>query len=409
MTPNPDILYFTLFPWDNAYSSVSLSFTREFIKNNRVFYINPPYSVKDFIAEWRTPAVVARRPDLLKNRMRYETIPELPEAVAAQPPLTLPVNWLPEGIAYRHLLRYNNWVVLNCIRQVVRDFKLKDFIYINCFNPYLAGVLPKDFGARLSIYQCIDDMREEAYTARHGARLEEEVIRRVDLAFVTSRNLLRLKKPVNPNTHLLHNAADISIFQQAMEKDLARPVELAGIAGEIIGFTGNLDPNRINYGLLRKVAERHTDKTLVLVGPVNSSGVSEHGLDRLPNVVFTGGKHISELPAFLQHFDVVLIPFSINKLTSSIYPLKINEYLAAGKPVVSTDFSEDIRGFEKDIYLAKNEEDFIGLIPRAIAEDSPRLMAQRLATARQNTWTERVKQFWVVVNRHLEGSLVAVR
>jgi glycosyltransferase involved in cell wall biosynthesis len=409
MTPNPDILYFTLFPWDNAYSSVSLSFTREFIKNNRVFYINPPYSVKDFIAEWRTPAVVARRPDLLKNRMRYETIPELPEAVAAQPPLTLPVNWLPEGIAYRHLLRYNNWVVLNCIRQVVRDFKLKDFIYINCFNPYLAGVLPKDFGARLCIYQCIDDMREEAYTARHGARLEEEVIRQADLAFVTSHNLLRLKKPVNPNTHLLHNAADISIFQQAMEKDLARPVELAGIAGEIIGFTGNLDPNRINYGLLRKVAERHTDKTLVLVGPVNSSGVSEHGLARLPNVVFTGGKHISELPAFLQHFDVVLIPFSINKLTSSIYPLKINEYLAAGKPVVSTDFSEDIRGFEKDIYLAKNEEDFIGLIPRAIAEDSPRLMAQRLATARQNTWTERVKQFWVVVNRHLEGSLVAVR
>lgn len=404
MTPNPDILYFTLFPWDNAYSSVSLSFTREFIKNNRVFYINPPYSVKDFIANWHTPEVVARRSDLLKNKMRYETIPELPEVVAAQPPLTLPINWMPEGKAYRKLLRYNNRVVLNCIRQVVRDFKLEDFIYINCFNPYLAGVLPKDFGARLSIYQCIDDMREEAYTARHGARLEEEVIGQADIVFVTSRNLLRLKKPLNPNTHLLRNAADISIFQQALEKKLPRPAELAGITGKIIGFTGNLDPNRISYGLLRKVAEHHADKTLVLVGPVNSNGVREYGLDRLPNVVFTGGKHISELPAFLQHFDVALIPFSINKLTSSIYPLKINEYLAAGKPVVSTDFSEDIRGFQKDIYLAKDEEDFTRLIPLAIAGDCPRLKAQRSALARQNTWTARVEEFWAVANRHLDAS-----
>lgn len=348
--------------------------------------------------------VQQRRGALLKNDMRYETIPELPEVVAVQPPLTLPVNWLPQGRLYRKLQRYNNRVVLDCIRQVVRDFKLKNFIYLNCFNPYQAGVLPREFGARLSIYQCIDDMREEAYTARHGARLENEVIRKTDLAFVTSTNLLRLKKPLNPNTHVLHNAADISIFQKAMENDLPRPPELVGISSEIIGFTGNLDPNRIDYRLLKMVAERNASKTLVLVGPVNSNGVREVGLDRRPNVVFTGGKHISELPAYLQHFDVVLIPFLVNKLTSSIYPLKINEYLAAGKPVVSTNFSADIRSFENDIYLARNAEEFTGLIPRAIAEDSPRLMAQRLATARRNTWTERVKQFWKVVNRQLEES-----
>ncbi len=407
MKPNPDILYFTLFPWDNAYSSVSLSFTREFSKNNRVFYVNPPFSVKDFVLKWNTTAVQMRRGDLLKNKMRYETIPEIPEVVAVQPPLTLPVNWMPEGKAYRQLMEYNNKVVLNCIRQVVHDFKLNDFIYINCFNPYFAGVLPNDFGASLSIYQCIDDMREEAYTARHGARLEEEVIRHVDLTYVTSHNLLRLKKPLNPNTYLLPNAADISIFQQAMGKDLPLPPEIEGINGEIIGFTGNLDPNRINYRLLKKVAEHHTNKTLVLVGPVNSNGVREFGLDKLPNVVFTGGKHISELPAFLQHFDVVLIPFSINNLTSSIYPLKINEYLAAGKPVVSTSFSDDIRGFEKDIYIAGSEEEFIELIPNAISENCPKLMKQRLFTARQNTWTERVKQFWDVVNHHIDTSLVA--
>jgi len=403
-----DIIYFTLFPWDNAYSSVSLSFTREFLKNNRVFYINHPYTAKDFLQGWGEPMVKTRRSDLLANRMRYETIPELPEAVAVQPPLTLPINWLPAGALYDRFFEINNRIILDTIRQVVRDYKLKNYIYLNCFNPYYAGVLPKDFKPRLNIYQCIDDMTEEAYTARHGARIEEAAIRNADIAFVTSRNLYHLKKHLNPNTYVLHNAVDISIFEKALNGPLPRPKELEGVTGKIIGFTGHMNEYRIDYPLLRKLAERHPDKTLVLVGPLNSNCYKVHGLDQMPNVVFTGGKHISELPAFLQHFDVAIIPFVKNKLTASIYPLKINEYLAAGKPVVATNFSEDIRSFANDIYLGGNEEDFIQLIDRAIAEDCKELVAQRAATAKMNTWTERVREFWAIVDRHLATTEKAV-
>ena len=135
---------------------------------------------------------------------------------------------------------------------------------------------------------------------------------------------------------------------------------------------------------------------------MNSNDYIEHGLDKIPNVIFTGGKHITELPAFLQHFDMTLIPFLLNKLTKSIYPLKINEYLAAGKPVVSTSFSEDIRGFAKDIYIAQNHDEFVQLIDRAIAENTETKMQERYATAASNTWEERVKQFWEIVNRTLE-------
>ena len=396
-----DIIYFTLFPWENAYSSVSLSFTREFAKNNRVFYINHPYTVKDFLKGWNEPMVKARRQHMLSNRMRYETIPELPEVVAVQPPLTLPVNWMPQGAFYDRLFEYNNRIIVNTIRQVVKDFKLKNYIYLNCFNPYYAGVLPADLNPKLNIYQCIDDMTQEAYTAKHGARLEEEAIRNADIAFVTSRNLHRLKKHLNPNTCVLHNAVDISIFEKALEGPLPRPKELEGVTGKIIGFTGNINEYRLNYPLFRMLAERHPDKTLVLVGPLNSNCYKAHGLDQMPNVILTGGKHITELPAFLQHFDVTIIPFLKNKLTASIYPLKINEYLAAGKPVVATNFSEDIRSFANDIYLAENEEEFVHLIDRAIAEDCRKLVQERAATAKSNTWTERVREFWEVVDHHL--------
>ncbi len=401
-----DIIYFTLFPWDNAYSSVSLSFTREFVKNNRVFYINHPYSVKDFAKGWNQPIVKERRKDMLMNRMRYEAIPELPEVIAVQPPLTLPINWMQPGKGYVRLYEFNNRIIINTIRQVVKDYNLKNYLYLNCFNPYYAGVLPKDLKPKLNIYTCIDDMREEAYTAKHGARLEEEAIRQADIAFVTSQNLHRLKSHLNPNTYVLNNAVDISIFEQALEKPLPRPKELEGITGKIIGFTGNINEYRLNYPLFKKIAEGNPDKTLVMVGPLNSDDYKAHGLDKLPNVILTGGKHIRELPAFLQHFDVTVIPFLLNKLTASVYPLKINEYLAAGKPVVVTNFSEDIRSFAKDIYVANNDDQFLQLINRAIGENTQQLIRQRVATAQLNTWTERVREFWGVVDGHLEKKTV---
>ncbi len=402
MNSNLDIIYFTLFPWENTYSSVSLSFTREFSKHNRVFYINKPWSVKDFWEERKSPLAKERRADLFSNRLRYESIKELPDnVIAVHPPLSIPINFLPQGSFYDYLKAYNHHLVVNTIKQVIKDFKIRDYIYLNCFNPYGGGVLPKALNPKLNIYQCIDDMREETYTARHGARIEDEVIKNADLVFVTSKNLHRLKSPINPNTHILHNAADLNIFSEAVEKEFEKPEELKGLKGRIIGFTGNMDPHRVDYELLKKIAKRHPEKNLVLVGPINSEKYKTVGLDKMPNVIMTGGKHIRELPKYLQFFDVTIIPFLKNTLTASIYPLKINEYLATGKPVVSTDFSEDIRDFRDVIYLSKNREEFINLINKAIGEDSVDRMDARIKKASENTWTKRVEQFWEIVNEQL--------
>ncbi len=403
MNNTTDIIYFTLFPWDNAYSSVSLSLTREFAKANRVFYINHPYSVKDFLHQRSNPMVQARRKHLLTGSMQYETIPGLdPEKViAVHPPLVLPINFLSDGFAYRSLQKLNEKIVLDTIWKVIQDYKLKNFIYLNCFNPYFAGVLPPSFGAKMSIYECIDDMTQEPYTARHGARLEEKVIEKAVVALVTSRNLFKLKSPLNPNTHILHNAVDMDIFKNAMGVKLPRPKELEGINKPVIGFTGNLNSVRIDYPLLRKIAEAHPDKTLLLIGPLNSNDYKEHGLDQLPNVILTGGKDIKDLPQYLQHMDCAIIPFLKNQLTASIYPLKINEYLAAGKPVIATNFSEDIQSFRPSVYLAEDHEQFNKLIDRAMTEDSADLSRQRLKVAQSNTWEARVNQFWDIVDQQL--------
>ncbi len=397
-----DIIYFTLFPWDHPYSSVSLSFSKEFARNNRVFYVNHPYSFRDFLDNFNTEMGKSRRSHLLRGKMQYENIEDIsPNIIAAHPPLTFPINWLSPGGFYNALSAYNNRVILKTIKKIIDDYQLKNFIYLNCFNPYFAGTLPKDFGQIANIYQCIDDMTQEPYTARHGARLEAEVIKAADITTVTSTNLWKLKSPLSAETHIVHNAADITNFERTLKENFERPKELEGISGKIIGFTGNLDHCRVDYPLLKKVAERHPDKTLLLVGPINNTEYKEIGLDQLPNVIFTGSKDIRELPHYLQHMDCVLIPFALNLLTKSIYPLKINEYLAAGKAVISTRFSDDIQGFSDYIYLGGTHEEFVDLIDQAIGENSKEKIKARNALAQTNTWTSRVKQFWEIVEQYL--------
>jgi len=121
----------------------------------------------------------------------------------------------------------------------------------------------------------------------------------------------------------------------------------------------------------------------------------------VPNVIFTGGKNLYELPAYLQHMDCTLIPFLCNTLTKSIYPLKINEYLAAGKAVVATNFSEDISGFKEDIYLADTEEAFIHQIDAALTPQTDEQIQKRIDCANSNTWTARVSQFWKIIDQYI--------
>lgn len=396
-----DVILFTLFRTDNAYSSISLSMAKELAKTVRVLYVNHPYSWKDLLRGIlrRDPALLKRLPRLLFFQNTYETLDTIPERFTAiTPPPTLPINWLPTGRVYRFFQDLNNRIVLNAIRRAARKYGIGRFVYLNCYDPFFAGYLPPETGAVCSIYHCIDDISQDPYTARHGLRLENEACAQADITLVTSTNLYHLKKPVARRVEHFFNAADVSVFQRVLNETFPRPPELGDRPGQVIGFIGNLDALRIDYALLHKIALAFPDKILLLVGPLNSKEPEQTGLIRLPNVVLTGARRLDELPALLQHMDCVLIPFLCNTLTYSIYPLKINEYLAAGKPVVSTTFSEDIRTFANCCYLAENHDLFLQGIQQALAENDPALTALRTATAAANTWEARIKHLQKLVD-----------
>ena len=401
-----DIVFFSLFRTDNPYSSISLSMAKELAKTRRVFYVNHPYSFKDIVEGWRSGDPVLRRrlSRLLSGRVGYELLESIPHNfVAVQPSATLPINWLPPGRVYNFFQRLNNGIILRSIRRLLRDHEVRNYVYINCYDPFYAGYLPKKMGAQCCIYHCIDDITQNAYTDRHGTALENEACRQADITLVTSTNLHRLKAPFARRIVTYFNAADVAVFERVLSERYPRPKELETRTGKVIGFIGNLDELRIDYPLLKKIAMAFPSHTLLLVGPVNSPEPQTIGLDALPNVIFAGSRVLQDLPPLLQHMDCVLIPFLLNTLTKSIYPLKINEYLAAGKPVVSTAFSDDIRTFAEHIYLAEDHAEFLEKIKDALEDDDPGRVQRRVDVARSNTWEARIRQLWNEIGIRNEG------
>lgn len=408
MRKDIDIIYFTLFPWDHPYSSVSFSFSKEFIKNNRVFYINPPYSYRDFATRYLGKYTQERKSDLIMHRMRYEHPPQLDNSshknnfLAALPPMIPPINFLSKGRAYNYMRARNNRRILKTIKKVIKDNKIKDYIFMNCYNPFYAGYLPKnEFNPLLNIYQSIDDISQNDYTLKHGLELEKNAVQNADVTIVTSRELRNIWKKDANEIHIVHNAADIEIFERTLNEKFDKPEEIKNIDTKIIGFVGNLDDLRVNYPLIKKIAEVHSDKTLLLVGPINNNEIYELGIDKMPNIIFTGSKDIQSLPPYLQNMDVAIIPFLLNTLTKSIYPLKINEYLAAGRAVIATNFSEDIRSFKDVIHIAESEDQFVNLIDKAIKKQTFKKIQECINVAKSNTWEARVNQIWEIVENKI--------
>lgn len=406
MRDNCDVVIISTSRWDNPYSSVGFSFAKEFAKNNRVFYIDHPFSLNELATQYsNNPNIKSRIPALLLGKNAYRKINGLPDNLTiVTPKLTLPINWLNEGYLYDLLWKVNEQAAISALRKIIKDFSIRRYVFFNSFDPFYFKNIPIDIKPLVKIYQTIDDITQETYVARHGVRLEQEAIINADVSFGTSRELTKLIARYSDTVFCVPNAADFTLFQKAATQKLERPKELIGINKKVICYTGNIG-SRINYGLLKKVAVTHIDKLLLMVGPISNNDYKEFGLDQLPNVLMVGAKDINELPSYLQHSDCLLIPFEYSILTKSIYPLKINEYLTAGKPVVTTAFSEDIQDFSDVAYVAKTEEEFLIKIEQSIQENNPAKIMERIAKAAHNTWQARVSLFWEIAESVYEKKI----
>jgi glycosyltransferase involved in cell wall biosynthesis len=206
---------------------------------------------------------------------------------------------------------------------------------------------------------------------------------------------------INPSSYLVRNAADGELFSIALRDDLPAPGDIRKIAHPILGFSGSLEA-KSDLNLLRRIALENPSWNLVFIGLTENVPDIEK-IRSLPNTHFLGLKPVRELPMYFRQFDVCLVPFRKSPELESISPLKIFEYLSAGRPVVATRYQE-ISELDDVVYLSDSPDDFLANIYRALREDSIDLKQKRLTVARHNTWPKRTEQLESLIAKHLPRS-----
>jgi teichuronic acid biosynthesis glycosyltransferase TuaH len=249
---------------------------------------------------------------------------------------------------------------------------------------------------RVSVYHCVDPLIVD-HDIKHGVISEKIVVEHSDLVICTSRQLYAEKKKLNESTFFIPNAADVNHSAKAMDPGLLIHKDLNLIPKPILGYFGNIE-RRIDYDLLIKVVELNPDKSFVFAGPVVEEFIPA-ALRDLKNVYFIGRIPYNEMPSVIKAFDVALIPFKKDEVSSTIFPLKLFEYLGAGKPVVATDFNLDLREFtQNEIEYCADFISFDKAINRALADDEPISKMRRIAIAAENSWDKRLAEFSALLN-----------
>ncbi|WP_276088392.1 glycosyltransferase [Pedobacter sp. JY14-1] len=381
--------------FDGPFESTSFTTAKYLAQDNDVFYIDNPYTWKDFFALRKTEAFRIRRPYFFSGDGILSTASEKLKVLFTFP--LLPVNFLPEGVIYRFFLRINERLIRSRLKAVLKARDIRDFIFINSFNFHYPGVaIP--LSPRLSVYHCVDPLIVP-YDRRHGIISERRLVAKSDLVICTSKQLYEEKRMENPNTYFIPNAADLAHSSSALRDDMPISPLLEGITRPIAGYFGNIE-RRMDFELLAEVARQNMQMSFVFAGPVSEEYIPE-GFRNQKNIFFTGRLPYQEMPGMIKGFDVAMIPFKRDTVSRTIFPLKLFEYLGAGKPVVATDFNPDLVEFTGDtVAYCATPAEFGRALMLALDDNASRL-AERLRIASENTWEKRLSEFSALLHSFL--------
>jgi len=234
------------------------------------------------------------------------------------------------------------------------------------------------------VYDCMDELSAFAHAPAELKIHEAELLRRANVMFTGGQSLYEAKRTAHPNVHPFPSSVDVAHFARARRID-ADPPDQAGITGPRLGFFGVID-ERMDIDLLDGVARARPDWQLVLLGPIVK--IDPASLPQHANIHYLGSKTYQELPDYIAGWDVALLPFARNDATRFISPTKTPEYLAAGRPVVSTSIRDVVRPYAHQglVRIADTVDEFVAACEAVLTEDAAERLRRADVFLRQTSW-----------------------
>lgn len=292
------------------------------------------------------------------------------------------INWL------------NNLVLLPILRVQLKRLGFHHPV-LWTYTPHSADFIGK-LGEQAAIYEIVDDFVSARGLVRAAAirKMEQQVIAKADQLIVTAPALMTKGE----GAVLIPNGVETEVFGRAADPETRLADKVANLKHPVIGLLGALN-YWIDTELLARIARKHPDWTILHVG-TRDLLANWTPLQGLPNVVATGRVPYADLPEYVKAFDVCVNPYLLDGVAEHCSPLKLYEYVATGKPVVSVDMPE-AHTFEGLIGISHSSDDFVALVEQAVAQNDG-LAERRMAEAEKHTWRSRYGRACDVLRHVLE-------
>jgi UDP-galactopyranose mutase len=369
IAPAPDIVCLMHLRWDFVFQRPHHLLTR-FARTRRVFWVEEPIWTAEASAR-----LEVRPPD----RGVVVVVPHVPEAARGPRATSILRRLMDAFFAENAVSRYVLWY----------------------YTP-MALAFTDHLSPQAVVYDCMDDLASFKGAPALVKDLEAELFARTDLAFTGGVSLYEEKRGQHPNIHAFPSSIDVAHFEHAREA-LPEPPDQAAIPHPRLGFFGVID-ERMDMALVAGVAQARPDWHFVFLGPL--AKIDEADLPHAPNVHFLGKKSYEELASYVSGWDVAILPFARNDATRFISPTKTPEYLAAGRPVVSTSIKDVVRPYAEKrlVHIADTVAEFIAATEKAMAEDrgNPGWLARADALLSGMSWDRTWQRMSALVESALE-------
>jgi glycosyltransferase involved in cell wall biosynthesis len=343
--------------------------------------------------------------ELLWKLKIHEPIEWRPRQIAPTLKDLRPVPWFPRIPGWPDLDRFFVRLQAARIRRALRRAGWDNRI-LYVWEPALENMVGR-FDERLVCFHCYDDYTRytwlDAAQRREVANQVKRLVDKADLVFAAGEAMAA--QLGRRDVHVIPNGVDYELFATAHEHDEPPPPEMARMPHPIVAHIGRLQTG-LDFGLLGELARRRRDWSVMLLGPIPGTLPRDRralfeAFRAEPNAYYIEGKPVGELPRYLRHVDVGLMAYKTEGWLKTAFPLKLFEYMAAGKPSVSPPLDECVR-YRDIVAIADSVDEWIAAIEHWLASDSEELAQKRMAIAKANSWDVRCRRIVELIDSTLD-------
>lgn len=251
------------------------------------------------------------------------------------------------------------------------------------YDPMAVTAFAGRMGESLIVYDCMDELSKFRGAPPELLEREAELLSRADVVFTGGRKLFESKRRFHENCHFYGCGVDGAHFGRARAAETQAAPEVAALPKPVLGYIGVVD-ERLDYELLAQLADAQPDWSIVMVGPVTK--LDPRNLPRRANLHWLGQRAYADLPALAKGFDLCLMPFALNEATEYINPTKALEYMATGRPIISTAVPDVLSNFSAVVKIARSPAEFVTLCRSAVAQPDEGAAQRGLELVAENSW-----------------------